>query len=147
MCSVPEDLVPGVPGWGRVLLDTLETAVGEDLHGLDDDVVLGLFDVLETVDRLSHALRFGVLAELDVRRLTDTRFGHVVSNAAGWRHGADPRRVRRDLKCAKTLRRALPDVAAALAEGTISVDRAKVLAAAVNERNTGHLTEAGTRVH
>ena len=125
---VPEEL--------QVLLDGLAVVAGSDVRGVDDDTLLGLFDGLELLDRLFHAARFGVLAELDARDLTVRRLGHVVANEAGWRHGASPGRVRRDVMCANALRRHLPGVADALARGEIPVDRARELASRVNDRNS-----------
>jgi len=125
-----------VPVALRSLLGGFAEVAADDVRGVDDDVLLGLFDGLETLDRLFHSARFAVLAELDARDLTVRRLGHVVANQAGWRHGADPRRVRRDLNTATTLRRHLPDVAAALGRGEIAADRARELAFAVNDRNS-----------
>jgi hypothetical protein len=125
-----------VPVALRSLLGGFAEVAADDVRGVDDDVLLGLFDGLETLDRLFHSARFAVLAELDARDLTVRRLGHVVANQAGWRHGADPRRVRRDLNTATTLRRHLPDVAAALSRGEIAADRARELAFAVNDRNS-----------
>lgn len=113
-----------------------------DIRGLDDEACLGMFDGLEVLDRLFHAVRFEMLSELDARDLTDRRFGHVTANESGWRHGTDPRRIKRDLKTAKTLRRSLPDLASALAAGAVSVDRVRVLAAGLNDRNSDAITGA-----
>ncbi len=88
-------------------------------RALDDDSCLGLFDALETIDRLFHSARFSLLAELDDRDLTDRRAGHNVANHAGWRHRSDPRRVRRDLRTASRLRR-LPRLSDALRTGELS---------------------------
>jgi len=123
------------PATATRAVTALAALVADDVAAMDDDTCLGLFDALENIDRLFHSARFALLAELDARNLTDRRFGHTVANQAGWRHGTDPRRTKRDLKTANTLRRSLPTVAAALAEATVSVDRAPVLAAGVNERN------------
>ncbi|MBS1838649.1 MAG: hypothetical protein JST64_13235, partial [Actinobacteria bacterium] len=102
-----------VPADAAAVIGSLGDLAGTEWRGLDDDTCLGLFDALEMVDRLFHSARFGLLAELDARDLTDRRLGHTVANEAGWRHGADPRRVRRDLRTAVTLRH-LPRLADAL---------------------------------
>ena len=128
-----------VPAELRAAISQLAGIVADDVRGVDDDGLLGLFDGLESLDRYFHATRFGVLAELDARDVTVRRLGHVVPNEAGWRHGASPRRVRRDLTCAKALRRHLPAVADALARGEVSVDRARELALRVNDRNSAVL--------
>ena len=111
-----------------------------DVKAESDDDLLGRFDGLETLDRLLHSARFEMLAELDARSLTDRRLGHVTANEAGWRHGTDPRRVKTDQATATTLRRHFPDLAAALAAGTVSADRVRVLARLVNDRNAQILT-------
>ncbi len=111
----------------------LACLAGLDVRALCDDECLGLFDALEMADRWFHSARFSLLAELHARNLTDTRLGHVVANEAVWRHGVDNRRVRRDVTTANTLRR-LPDIAAALADGTVSVDRVREVCRHLNDR-------------
>ena len=110
-------------------------AAAVDVRAESDDDLLGRFDGLEVLDRLLHAARFEMLAELDARRLTDRRLGHVTANEAGWRHGTDPRRTKADQATANTLRRNFPDLAAALADGKVSADRVRMLSRLVNERN------------
>jgi len=100
-------------------VEALATVADLDWRALDDDSCLGLFDALETIDRLFHSARFSLLAELDDRDLTDRRAGHNVANHAGWRHRSDPRRVRRDLRTASRLRR-LPRLSDALRTGELS---------------------------
>ena len=124
-----------VPSEAAAVIDALRTLNEIDVRALGDDALLGLFDGLETIDRLFHGSRFGMLAELDVRQLTDRRLGHVTANEAGWRHGADPKRVRADAAVAKTLRRHQPKLAAALSKGEVSVDRAREVCRRVNDRN------------
>ena len=85
-------------------------------------------------------MRFKVLGEVHGRGLTDTRFGHVTPNEAGWRHGVDPGRVRRDVRTANTLTK-LPDIAGALECGVVSVDRVREVCRQVNVRN-GFLLES-----
>lgn len=114
-------------------LDGLADLADVDVRALDDDTCLGLFDALEVADRLFHSTRFVLLAELHARGLTDTRLGHVVPNQAAWRHGADQRRVRRDVTTGTALRR-LPDVADALRAGTVSVDRTREVCRHLNDR-------------
>lgn len=113
----------------------------DGVRDLDDESLLGLFDAAELVDRYFSSVRFQVLAELDARDLCDRRFGHRVGTQAGWRHGADSRRIGRDLKCAKILRRHLPDIGGALSRGEVSVDRARELARHMNDRNAAPLSE------
>ena len=122
-----------VPADAAAALDAIGVLAGTQWRGLDDDTCLGLFDALERVDRLFHSARFGLLAELEARDLTDRRLGHTVANEAGWRHGADPRRVRRDLRTAATLRH-LPRLADALRHGELPVDRVREITRVANDR-------------
>jgi hypothetical protein len=131
-----------VPDAARAVIDALRSLNAVDVRALDDDAVLGLFDGLETIDRLFHGSRFGMLAELDARQLTDRRLGHVTANEAGWRHGADPKRVRADLATAKTLRKDQPKLAAVLADGGVAVDRVREVCRQVNDRNRDALHAA-----
>ncbi|UDY37807.1 HNH endonuclease signature motif containing protein [Dermatobacter hominis] len=124
-----------VPAQAAAVVAALRAVVDIDLRALDDAAVLGLFDGLEVVDRLFHAARFRMLAELDARRLCDRRLGHVTANEAGWRHGANPKRVKADLATSTTLRDHQPKVAAALARGEVSVDRVREVCRHVNDRN------------
>ena len=124
-----------VPSEAAAVLDALRALNEVDIRGLSDDALLGLFDGLEAIDRLFHGSRFGMLAELDARSLTDRRLGHVTGNEAGWRHGADPKRVKADLATANTLRQHQPKLAAALARGEVAVDRVREVCRNVNERN------------
>jgi hypothetical protein len=129
-----------VPVSAARIVEGLRALISEGVESCDDDSLLGMFDGIERIDRLFHAARFAMLTELDARSLTDRRLGHVVTNEAGWRHGADPRRVRGDLKTANTLRRRLPEVADALAAGKIPADRARELARLVNDGNSAVLS-------
>jgi hypothetical protein len=136
-----------VPGVAVAVIDALRSLHEVDRRAIDDDSLLGLFDGLETADRLFHAARFGMLAELDARELTDRRLGHVTANEAGWRHGTDPRRVRADATVGKTLRRDQPKLAAALAKGDPRRGRTPLR---LQDRGTPHepveLTRFGGRV-
>ena len=125
----------GVPAEAVAVLDALRVLNEVDVRGLGDDALLGLFDGLEAVDRLVHGSRFGMLAELEARELTDRRLGHVTANEAGWRHGANPKRVKADVAVANTLRRHQPKLAAALGRGEVAVDRVREVCRHVNERN------------
>ena len=127
------------PGEVAAALAGLAELAGVDVRALDDDSCLGLFDALEVADRLFHSTRFGLLAELHARDLTDRRLGHVVANEAAWRHGVDQRRVRRDVATANMLRR-LPVVADALRDGTVSVDRVREVCRHVNDRSLDTFT-------
>ncbi len=127
------------PGEAVAVLAGLAELAGVDVRALDDDSCLGLFDALEVADRLFHSSRFALFAELHARDLTDRRLGHVVANEAAWRHGTDQRRVRRDLATANMLRR-LPDVADALRDGTVSVDRVREVCRHLNDRTLDTFT-------
>ncbi len=124
-----------VPATARAAIDAVAELTGGDLRGVGDDALLGLFDGLEVLDRVFHSARFQLLAELDARSLTDRRLGHVTANEAGWRHGANPKRVKSDLATANTLRQHQPKLAAALAHGEVAVDRVREVCRSVNERN------------
>lgn len=127
------DPVFSAPGEGAAALTALRDLAHLDVRSLDDDSCLGLFDALEVADRLFQSTRFGLLSELHARDVTDRRLGHVVPNEAGWRHGADPRRIRRDLATANTLRQ-LPDLADALGNGTVAADRVREVCRHVTTR-------------
>jgi hypothetical protein len=124
-----------VPATATQAIAAVRALAQTDFRGEDDDTLLGLFDGLETLDRVFHSARFGMLAELDARQLTDRRLGHVTANEAGWRHGADPKRVRADLATAKTLRKDQPKLATALKAGDVATDRVREVCRQVNDRN------------
>jgi len=133
------------PGEAVAVLAGLAELAGVDVRALDDDACLGLFDALEVADRLFHSSRFALFAELHARDLTDRRLGHVVANEAGWRHGTDGRRVRRDLATANMLRR-LPVVGDALRDGTVSVDRVREVCRHLNDRTLDTFTSIQTEL-
>ncbi|UDY35228.1 HNH endonuclease signature motif containing protein [Dermatobacter hominis] len=138
--GVPEAALFRVPAFGvpvpvAAVISALREVTQLDVRGLDDEAVLGLFDGLETVDRLFHSARFAMLAELDARQLCDRRLGHVTANEAGWRHGANPKRVKADLATANTMRKHQPKMAAALARAEVPVDRVREVCRRVNDRN------------
>lgn len=125
----------------QAAVSAMKALASADTRGLDDDSLLGLFDAAELIDRCFSAVRFAVLAELQARDLTDRRFGHGTATQAGWRHGADRRRVNRDVHCSEQLRRHLPAVADALARGDVPVDRVRELVRHLNDRNQGPLSQ------
>jgi hypothetical protein len=130
-----------VPATAADAIAAVRALAQTDFRGEEDDALLGLFDGLETLDRVFHSARFGMLAELDARQLTDRRLGHVTANE-GWRHGTDPKRVRADLATAKTLRNHQPKLAASLADGGVAVDRVREVCRQVNDRNRDALHAA-----
>ena len=83
----------------QAAVSAMQALAAGDTRGLDDESLLGMFDAAELIDRYFASVHFAVLAELDARDLTDRRFGHAPATQAGWRHGADRRRVNRDLHC------------------------------------------------
>lgn len=125
----------------QAAVSAMQALAAGDTRGLDDESLLGMFDAAELIDRYFASVHFAVLAELDARDLTDRRFGHAPATQAGWRHGADRRRVNRDLHCSERLRRHLPAIADALARGEVPVDRVRELVRHLNDRNQETLGE------
>ena len=120
-------------GIGSVI-DTLTGAAARDLSTASDDELLAVALGLETARRHLDATALHALAELDVRRVTDTKEGLItgswLANEAQLPTGASRARVKLALK----LRVSLPEVDAALSEGRISFEHARVLADAANPR-------------
>ena len=120
-------------GLGSVL-DGLAVALDSGVGGVSDGGLCDLALDLETARRRLDALSMHALAELDVRKVTDTRAGLItgswLANAARLPTGACRARV----KLATKLRTQLPEVDAALSSGLISVEHARVLCDAANPR-------------
>lgn len=117
---------------------SVAVAAAMPVAGLDGAQLRALTLQLEQLRRLLDATEHHALAELDRRRHTDLRLGAATSKWLA--HGAHlPAGVARSrLALAKRLTDdpALTPVAAALDAGRVGVDHARVLAGALNERNT-----------
>ncbi|MFM7062396.1 MAG: DUF222 domain-containing protein [Actinomycetes bacterium] len=131
------DLIP--------LSEAAAKAAGLDVSLASDDDLLAMAPLLEGVRRAVAAALGSSLAELDVRGTTDERFGHRTATwfavAANSSRADSKRRVQVGRRLAR-----LETVRAALAEGDVSFDHARVLAdlavprnAAVVERLQGEL--------
>ena len=114
--------------------DTLAVAAVSDTAGVSDDDLLAMASTIEAARRRLDAVSLHALAELDVHGVTDTRHGLItgswLAQDAQLPIGACKARV----KLAQKLRKSLPEVDTALAEGRISFDHARVLADAANPR-------------
>ncbi len=135
-----------VPDAAMAVVAAVAEVAVVDLAAMDDRTLLGMFDAFESSDRRMAAARFALLSELDARNICDRHLGHVTANEAGWRHGANPRRVNADLAVGKVLRSTLDDVWAALAAGDISADRVRELCRHVNDRNRADLASVQDRL-
>ena len=124
----------GVGGDGPVIpLGALAALAGVEVAGVGDDDLLGLAVGFERARRFLDAAQCRVLGELDVRGSTDLEHG---MRTAGWlaREAALPTAAaRRQVRVGVALRR-LPSVEAALVEGRIGIDHARVLADAATPR-------------
>lgn len=124
------------------VLDAARTLATVNAGSLSDDECLGVFDQLETISRFLAATSADVLGEIDARDLCDRRYG--TSTRVWWerRHGRSRGSVGRTAATARKLRINLPVIAAALAAGQISYERAELIAAKLNPRNADALTAA-----
>lgn len=148
----PQPHGPGFTGFGPAevtstarSLDTLSAArtlAATDVTALTDDECLGVFDDLEIIQRSLDAIGAMVVTEIDSRDLCDVRYGTSVRIWFERRHGRSRSTVGRQASNGRRLRRDLPQIAAALARGEITGERAMYVASKLNDRNTDALTAA-----
>jgi hypothetical protein len=98
-----------------------------------DDDLLGSVTVLEGLRRALDAVAVAVAGEIDARDLTDRRYGHRTKDWLASEQALERGVAGRRVRVATKLRR-LPIVAAALAEGRISFEHARVVADLANPR-------------
>ena len=112
------------------------------VKGLSDDECFGLFDDVELARRSLAAIGGAVLDEIASRDLCDRRYGMTPATWFERRHGRTRATVAGEARVARRLRTDLPDIAAALARGDISAERAALIAGKVNDRNAPAFTAA-----
>ncbi len=119
----------------------LDAAARNMATALSDDDLAGLLHGLDTARRSLDAAELSLLAELDQRGATvedrGLRTGPWLAATAKISHSAARARVR----LARDLHDRLPEVLAALVDGCIGVDHARVLLDAVTHRRAGTLIE------
>ncbi len=113
-----------------------------DPTALTDDECLGVFDDLEVLQRSIDAIGVMVLTEIDDRDLCDTRYGTTSRVWFERRHGRSRVTIGRQASRGRRLRRDLPEIAAALARGEITGERALYVASKLNDRNADALAAA-----
>jgi len=105
-----------------------------DERELSDTQLLNGVRDLEAARRRLDAIESALLAELDVRGVTDAIDGFRTANWLARTCGISPATARSRVDVAQTLRRFLPATDAAMRAGRLCFDRARVLAGAVNDR-------------
>lgn len=115
------------------------TLAATDVDDLSSEDLRDLTCSIEQLRRFLDAAEGHLLAELDDRRITDLRSGLATSKWLARRAALPAGVARQRLVVAKRLR-ALPEVDAALTEGRIGIDHARVLTEVVNERNLDAIT-------
>lgn len=122
---------------------TAVRAIGRlDPDGLSEDQRFGLLDVLEQAERMLTAANMATILATEARCGFDQRFGMTTGAYSEQRHGRDRRSWTRQARVGHILTGFLPDVHQALRDGRISVERATVIANALNRRNASLFTEA-----
>jgi len=108
-------------------------AAGLGVRGLAEDDLLSMVEQVETAHRALDAAMAHALGELEARGTTDRRFGHHTKGWLGTTHGLHRTECARRMRVASVLR-SLPAVDAALSDGRITTDHARVIADAMNPR-------------
>ncbi|MFM7065178.1 MAG: DUF222 domain-containing protein, partial [Actinomycetes bacterium] len=120
------DLVP--------LSESAGKAAAFDVAGASDDELLAMVPLLEQARRAVDAALGSSLAELDVRGTTDERFGHRTANWFANAVGCPRSEAKRRVQVGRRLAR-LEVVRAALADGDVSFEHARVLSDLATPRN------------
>ena len=131
------------PAAAKDLLDAVAAVGAVDLAALSEDERFGLLDALEHSERVLTAVLMSTLVAVDDRSEFDVRFGMTPGAYSEQRHGRDRLSWTRSLRIGRRLVH-LPEIRRALLDGRISVERASVIANAVNARNAALLAEAQT---
>ena len=122
---------------GSALFDVVAAAakLGRlDERAVADDELMATVAGIEEARRFLDAAEVAALAELDARGSTDIAHG---LRTAGWlarESGCAPSTAKARVAVASRLRQFLPGTDAAVRDGRLSFDRARVMAGAVNER-------------
>ncbi|MFN8051144.1 MAG: DUF222 domain-containing protein [Acidimicrobiales bacterium] len=117
-----------------VLTETTAKVAGVDERLLADDELLAGVCVIEAARRYLDAAEGAMLAELDARGTTDVVSGLRTAQWLARETGVAPGTAHLRVTTAKVLRADLPGTDAAVREGRLPLDRARVMAGAVNER-------------
>jgi len=105
-----------------------------DEHLLTDQDLLDGVRALELARRFLDGAEAALLGELDARGVTDVVTGHRTPNWLARVAEVSPAGARARVNLARVLRTELPATSAALREGRLCEDRAKVLARSINDR-------------
>ncbi|UDY36022.1 HNH endonuclease signature motif containing protein [Dermatobacter hominis] len=130
------------PAAAKELLDAVQAVGALDPSTLTEDERFGLLDALEHAERVLTAAGMTTLIATEDRGGFDVRFGMTPGAYSEQRHGRDRLSWTRRIRVGRKLAAHLPEVHRALCEGRISVERAMVLANAINVRNASLLGEA-----
>jgi len=126
----------------RTELEELATKIaGADERLVADDDLMADVRTLERVRSLIETAVGSRVAELDARGTTDVVTGH---RTAGWlakECGVSPGTARARVQLGRVLRCDLRETDRAVREGRLCTDRARVMAAAVNERIAAEFAE------
>lgn len=117
----------------------VRTLATTDASELSPEDLRDLTASVEHMRRFLDAAQAHLLVELDERRVTDLRCGLSTSKWLARRAALPAGAARQRLTVARRLA-ALPAVDAALTEGRIGVDHARVFADVINERNVEAIT-------
>jgi hypothetical protein len=131
-----------VPAAGSALVEAARLVAGLDPAALSEDERLGLLDVLESTERMLTAANMATLAAVDDRAAFEQRFGMTPGAFSEQRHGRNRLSWTRQLRIGRRLQQWMPEVFEALSNGGLSVERATVIANALNARNAGLLADA-----
>src|SRR4051812_7463612 len=116
------------------LEELMRKAAGDDVGLATHAELLAAVPSLARVRAMLDAAEMHVLAELDVRKVTDTEFGlKTVAWVAHVTRG-DRRPIASRLAVGRKLRRLLEGVDAALSAGDLSFEHARALASVANGR-------------
>lgn len=113
---------------------TLRRAVTVDPSTLDARALREVALEVEAARRALDSVSLRVLAEIDVREVTDTDDGMMTGPWLAHRAGLPAASTRNRVQIAKKLRADLPDADVAMQEGRIGFDHARVLAKAATPR-------------
>lgn len=125
--SAARDPAPDLQG----MSDSLRACAPEKL---DDRALMGVIEDLSRLGAVLEGVRARAVAALEARGTTDEVEGMSTASWLARASNDDPRCARRDVRVAAALHATLPEVGAALAEGSITAAHARALVRAANPR-------------
>ncbi len=124
-----------MPDAAAAAVEAVRALAAVDVDALSTDERFGLLDALESMERTLTGESMKALVAVDTCGETDVAFGMTLPSYSDQHLGKDRRSWAGRLRIGKILSSTMPDILDAVVNGSLPVERAAVIANAVNHRN------------